>query len=286
MYRFSAVVSGFSFVSGFALVLSGQPAAAASGDVWKVFQRPYGCGISRSGTGELSPNPVFWRPFRGETTVLLKIDTPEGQIASAGNSEGSLEIDQNFRLPMHVSWQSEIDPSKIQLPSKKTLSVKLKEGVESNFSQALANNRSARIISREDQISIPLPDSATWQEASSCVANVGAALLVSAPPPYSDGSRPDRSLPVPRGAGAWINSNAYPPKALATKTEGDVGVRVKVDKYGYPTDCRVTKGSGSNLLDHATCVQIMQVAHFYPALNSAGVSSDAQWETLIKWRVP
>jgi len=277
---------GFSVVSGLALVVAGLPAAAASGDAWKVFQRPYGCGISRSGTGDLSSDPVFWRPFRGETTILLKIDTPEGQIASVGNSDGFLEIDQNIRLPMHVSWQSEIDPLKIHWPSKKTLSVKLKEGVESNFGKALANVRAARIISREDQISITLPDAAAWQEASSCVANVGAALLVSAPPSYSNGSRPDRSLPVPRGAGAWINSNAYPPKALATKTEGDVGIRVKVDKYGYPMDCRVTKGSGSNVLDDATCVQIMKVAHFYPALNSAGVSSEAQWETVIKWRVP
>jgi len=286
MNRFSCVVRGFSAVCGFALIASGQPGAAASGDGWKIFQRPYGCGISRSGTGDLSPDPIFWRPFRGETTIFLKIDTPKGQVASVGNSDGFLELSPSLHLRTHVNWESEIDPSKIDWPSKKTLSVKLKEGVERRFGDALTTVRSARIISREDRISVALPDSLIWQQANACLESVGAALLTSAPAPHSDGSRPDRSLPIPRGAGAWINPNAYPPKALAAKTEGDVGIRVRVDKYGYPLDCIIIKGSGSNILDDATCVQIMKVAHFYPALNSAGAASDGKWETVVKWRAP
>ena len=286
MYRFSGVARGFSVACGLTFVASGQPLAAASCDGWKVFQRPYGCGISRSGTGNLSPDPVFWRPFRGETTILLKIGTPKGQGASVGRADGFLELDQGLRLPVHVSWGSEIDPSKINWPSKKILSVKLEEGAERDFGNALVTARIGQIKSKEDRIAVPLPDPTAWRQAEGCLASVGSALLTSAPPPYSDGTRPNRSLPVPRGAGAWINSNAYPPKALATKTEGDVGIKVIVDRYGYPLECSVVKGSGSNILDDATCIQIMKVAHFYPALNGAGVPSDGKWETVIKWRVP
>ena len=286
MYRFTGIVRWFSVVCGLTLVASGQPVAAASGDGWKVFQRPYGCGISRSGTGDLSPDPVFWRPFRGETTILLKINMPKGQVASVGNADRFLELDQGRLLPMRVNWQSEIDPSKINWPSKKILSVKFKEGAERDFGKALVAARFGQIKSKEDQIAVALPDPTAWQQADRCLASVGSALLTSAPPPYSDGTRPNRSLPVPRGAGAWINSNAYPPKALATKTEGDVGIKVIVDRYGYPIECSVVKGSGSEILDDATCIQIRKVAHFYPALNAAGMASDGKWETVIKWRAP
>lgn len=287
MSRFScASFKGLSVACSFALIAQGQPVAAANGAGWKVFQRPYGCGISRSGTGDLSPDAIFWRPFRGETTILLKIDAPKGQVASVGKGDGFLELDQGRRLPMHVSWQSEIDPSKTNWSSKKILSVKLKEGAERDFGNALTTARSGQIISKEDEIAVAFPDPAAWRQADGCLERVGAALLTSAPPPYSDGTRPNRSLPVPRGAGTWINSNAYPPKALATKTEGDVGIKLRVDRYGYPLECNVVKGSGSNILDDATCVQIMKVAHFYPALSDTGIASDGKWETVIKWRLP
>ncbi|MBH1998346.1 MAG: TonB family protein [Sphingomonadaceae bacterium] len=211
---------------------------------------------------------------------------PKGQVVSVGNADGFLELDQGRRLPMHVRWLSEIDPSKINWPSKKIFSVKLKEGAGRDFGAALTTARSAKITSKEDQVAVALPDSATWQQTDSCLETVGSALLTSAPPPYGDGTRLNRSLPIPRGAGAWFDSNAYPPKALATKTAGDVGIKVRVDRYGYPLECNVVEGSGSNILDDATCVQIMKIAHFYPALNDAGIASEGKWETVIRWRLP
>lgn len=287
MKRFCGTLyKGIAVACVFTLTAAGQPVAAASGVEWKVFQRPYGCGISRSGTSDLSPDPIFWRPFRGETTILLKIDTPNGEVASSGNANGFLELDQIRHIPMHISWGSEIDPSKIDWPSKKILSVKLKVGADRDFENGLASAKSGRIMAKDDQIVIALPDLAAWQAADGCLKTVGSALLTSAPPPYRDGSLPNRNLPVPRGAGAWINARTYPLKALESKTEGDVGIQVEVDKYGYPVDCNVTQSSGSSILDDATCAQIMKAAHFYPALDTAGMASDGKWEIVIKWRVP
>ncbi|WCM24994.1 energy transducer TonB [Sphingomonas sp. QA11] len=287
MNRFScALYKGLAVTCSSTLMAGGQPVAAESGDGWKVFQRPYGCGISRSGTSDLSPDPVFWRPFRGKTTILLKIDIPKGEVATSGNAYGFVELDKIRRIPMHISWGSEIDPSKTDWPSKKLFSMKLEKDAERDFGHALTIANSGRVIVKNDQIAITLPDLAAWQQADGCLERVGSALLTSAPPPYRDGSRPDRNLPVPRGAGSWINSNAYPPKALENNMEGDVRITVIVDKYGYPLECNVTQGSGTNILDDATCPHIIRAAHFYPALNTVGIASDSKWETIIKWRVP
>ena len=90
------------------------------------------------------------------------------------------------------------------------------------------------------------------------------------------------------GTGAqWISGGLrdsdYPRAALAERLGGTVSVRFTVLTTGRIADCRVTRSSGSALLDGTTCRLLTERLRFRPATNSAGqpvtssVGSDFTW---------
>lgn len=103
-----------------------------------------------------------------------------------------------------------------------------------------------------------------------------------APPPPSQarGATPD-------GQSRWarrIQEN-YPARALREETQGTVGVAVTVGASGRVEACRVSRSSGSSILDDAACKGMERYARFNPALDAGGNPTTGSYSTSIVYRL-
>lgn len=67
--------------------------------------------------------------------------------------------------------------------------------------------------------------------------------------------------------------------ATSGMVAGQVGVAIRINPNGTPSNCRVVRSSGSPPADSLMCVLISQYVRFRPALDPAGrpVASDITW---------
>jgi len=78
----------------------------------------------------------------------------------------------------------------------------------------------------------------------------------------------------------------YPPRALAARQEGLVGVRVTLDSKGAVKACEVTHSSGHKLLDEETCNLITLHVEFGAPREPMAASQTITKEGVINWRLP
>ncbi len=76
---------------------------------------------------------------------------------------------------------------------------------------------------------------------------------------------------------------SYPPLAEEMQIEGTVYMKFLVDKIGKVLDVRVTKSSGSKLLDDAAVEALKTAESFNPAVNSKGQAVSAWGEYSIRF---
>ena len=88
---------------------------------------------------------------------------------------------------------------------------------------------------------------------------------------------------APRNEKSWMAMivKNYPIHAHLHGQEGTVGVAVSVSRDGRPTDCRVTKSSGHELLDSAACKGMQRYARFDPALDADGRPITAEFSSEV-----
>lgn len=266
---------------------SAAPEARTLAGPWSVVQRDLGCAVVDT-TAAADPNlPAYWRPFRGDTVINIATDgytrtgldlhrQAAGLLRVAGKTypiQGGLVVVVNAARPTAATSQFIVATL-----GKQTQQLFSSPPAAANRVQVEFRGRIAG--------SAPFPPAAVWQEAERCLARVGEALLAAAPPPQPGGVPVPRDVPVPRQPPSrWIDSQSYPASALKAKAQGDTGVRVEVDRYGYPTSCRVVSSAGFKALDDAACPQIMTRGRFYPALDSRGVAVPGVWERRVIWRL-
>jgi protein TonB len=104
-----------------------------------------------------------------------------------------------------------------------------------------------------------------------------------APPPPPSQARDAQ----PKGQSRWqrrIVEN-YPSRALREEVEGTVGVSVTVGANGRVSGCRVSRSSGSKVLDDAACKGMTRYARFDPALNDAGNPVSGSWGISIRYQI-
>jgi periplasmic protein TonB len=89
---------------------------------------------------------------------------------------------------------------------------------------------------------------------------------------------------VPRGAVVPIDD--YPPAALRAEEQGDTGFHLRIDTAGRVIECTVTKGSGSAVLDAATCRLALRRARFSPARDAGGAAVEGSYDGVVRWRLP
>ena len=99
------------------------------------------------------------------------------------------------------------------------------------------------------------------------------------------GMTADATQSVRSKNGEFIFST-YPPRALAAGEQGPVGFRAEVDEKGNVLACKVTKGSGFELLDQETCELIVNHASFRPTLDGEGKARAAIHDGIVNWRIP
>ena len=92
--------------------------------------------------------------------------------------------------------------------------------------------------------------------------------------------------PPPAKPQGIVSADDYPRVAVANGWQGDVGVELTVDRTGRVTACRVTKSSGHQVLDDATCSLLIKRARFDPARDDKGNPVPSHFQTpLIRWRL-
>ena len=69
-------------------------------------------------------------------------------------------------------------------------------------------------------------------------------------------------------------------------SRGGVAFLLSVGADGVPTECKVTKSSGSASLDAGTCALLLQRARFTPARDEAGQPATGAFRSRINWEIP
>ncbi|WP_425505606.1 energy transducer TonB [Sphingomonas chungangi] len=86
--------------------------------------------------------------------------------------------------------------------------------------------------------------------------------------------------------GSWFTDDDYPPSALRDNLQGPVTFRYTVGADGLARDCRVTKSSGSVVLDGTACGVFTLHARYWPARDRAGrVVAESDTQT-VRWQIP
>jgi protein TonB len=112
------------------------------------------------------------------------------------------------------------------------------------------------------------------------------APVVLPPAPAAPPPPPPPTPGTPRGnPGSWVTTNDYPSRALREEREGTTGFRLEYDASGKPTNCSITRSSGSPDLDDATCANLMRRARFKPGMRD-GQPVGASYSSSVRWVIP
>jgi len=95
---------------------------------------------------------------------------------------------------------------------------------------------------------------------------------------------PAKASPI--GEQTWIRADDYPAPALRAGEQGDVSIRLDVDRSGAVAGCTVTRSSGSALLDRTTCDLLSARGRFEPARDRRGRTIASTWSSRIRWQMP
>jgi protein TonB len=85
--------------------------------------------------------------------------------------------------------------------------------------------------------------------------------------------------------GDWVTTNDYPSRALREEREGVTSFRLEFDASGKPTNCSITRSSGSPDLDEATCSNLMRRGRFKPGTQN-GQPVGASYSSSVRWVIP
>ncbi|KRB85445.1 hypothetical protein ASE00_01210 [Sphingomonas sp. Root710] len=83
-----------------------------------------------------------------------------------------------------------------------------------------------------------------------------------------------------------IDIDAYPAVALRHDMEGTTAYSLTIDATGVPSRCDIASSSGFDVLDAATCAQLMAKARFAPGRDAAGKPVGGTYTGRVTWAIP
>jgi protein TonB len=86
--------------------------------------------------------------------------------------------------------------------------------------------------------------------------------------------------------GLWVTNNDYPTGALRRGEQGVTGFSLTIGPDGRVRDCVVTRTSGSDELDRATCAKVSTRGRFAPAMDGDGHAVAGHYANTIRWEIP
>jgi protein TonB len=82
-----------------------------------------------------------------------------------------------------------------------------------------------------------------------------------------------------------VTADDYPSRAYREEREGVVGFRLDYDVSGKPTNCSVTRSSGSPDLDSTACSLLMRRGKFKPGTQN-GQPVAGSFSSAFRWQLP
>jgi len=97
---------------------------------------------------------------------------------------------------------------------------------------------------------------------------------------------------TPRGARPrndplrWLSTDDYPRAPLVDGVEGTAAYRLIVGTNGRVSACEITRSTGNNQLDQATCKFILRRARFEAATDETGAKVVGSYTGNVRWEIP
>ena len=122
------------------------------------------------------------------------------------------------------------------------------------------------------------------------LADPGNGLGLDALGPIDIAPMPSGLEPVaaaPRGdPGGWISDRDYRTSWVNRGYEGQAGFALTIDARGRISDCTITRSTGYDALDQATCRLLQRRARFEPARDSSGNAIAGRYTSTVNWTIP
>ncbi len=84
----------------------------------------------------------------------------------------------------------------------------------------------------------------------------------------------------------WATPSDYPLKALRRELQGTTTYLVTISNKGRVENCDITKSSGHEILDKATCKVVKRKARFIPATDANGTAVEGKYSDSVDWYIP
>lgn len=91
----------------------------------------------------------------------------------------------------------------------------------------------------------------------------------------------------PRGnPGRWITDNDYRTSWINRGYSGVASFALEISANGRVSDCQITRSTGHDALDAATCRLLSSRARFDPAKDNSGNSVAGTYSSSVNWQIP
>jgi len=84
----------------------------------------------------------------------------------------------------------------------------------------------------------------------------------------------------------WVTPADYPRISIKREEQGAARFSLEVSASGKVTGCRITRSSGSEALDQATCAKVTSRARFEPATDKYGAAVAGTYSNSVNWVLP
>jgi protein TonB len=84
----------------------------------------------------------------------------------------------------------------------------------------------------------------------------------------------------------WLSTDDYPRASLVDGVEGTAAYRLIVGTNGRVSACEVTRSTGNDQLDQATCKFILRRARFEAATDETGAKVLGNYTGTVRWEIP
>lgn len=112
---------------------------------------------------------------------------------------------------------------------------------------------------------------------------VGAFSFLIAGPVRADTDQQARDPEPLETEHGWIRPDDYPPASRYNHITGVTDFALQVNEQGIPTDCAITRSSGTAELDAKTCELVLARARFDPARDGGGRKVAGVYSNRVRW---
>ena len=104
-------------------------------------------------------------------------------------------------------------------------------------------------------------------------------------PPPSPMFNPVKASPI-GNPGNWVTDNDYRSSWVRRGYSGRASFTLEITATGKVSNCSITRSTGHNALDEATCKLLAERAEFNPAKDSSGNAVAGVYSNSINWNLP